>query len=42
MLEALGFGVGFRPGQANDFGEEHFSELMAKHESAGDFAAFVG
>ncbi len=39
VLHAFGFGVGFGPGEADDFGEEHFGELMAKHEVPGNFAS---
>ena len=42
VLHALGFGVGFGPGETDDFGEKHFGELMAEHEMLGNFAAFGG
>jgi len=42
VLHALGFGVGFGPGEADNFGEEHFGKLMAKHEVPGDFASVGG
>jgi hypothetical protein len=40
VLEALGFGVGFSPGETDDFGEKHLGELVTQHEVLGDFAAF--
>jgi hypothetical protein len=42
VFEALGFGVGFGPRKADDFGEEHFGELMAKHKALGEAAALGG
>ena len=42
MFETFGFIVSFGPGEADDFGEEHFGELMAQREALGYFAAFAG
>jgi len=42
MLHALGFCMSFCPGQADDFREKHFGELVAEREVLGDFAALGG
>lgn len=42
VLEAFGFGVRLGPGNADDFGEQHFGELMAKHKMLGGFEALGG
>ena len=41
MFEALGFVVSLGPGEADDFSEEHFGELMAKSHVFGDGAALA-
>ena len=42
MLHPFGFGVGPGPGQADDFGEKHFGELVTQHEVLRKFAALRG
>ena len=42
VLHAFGFGMRFGPGQADDFGEEHFGELVAKREMLSNSAALGG
>ena len=41
MLEAFGFVVGFGPGEADNVGEEHLGELMAKSHAFGELAALA-
>jgi hypothetical protein len=41
VLETFGFVVGFRPGKADDLGEQHFGELMAESHTFGNGAAFA-
>ena len=42
MLEAFGFVVSFGPREADNVGEEHLGELMAKSHTLGELAALAG
>ena len=42
VFHALGFGMRFGPGEADDFREKHLGELVAEREMLGDFAALGG